>query len=68
MLLAGRRQRQRFGFPLRPVWAEGVLGGARPAAAMLGRGLGRQFLSLADTASRSSYAEAQRHADARRRR
>ncbi len=27
MLYVGRRQRRRFGFPVRPMWAEGTLGG-----------------------------------------
>jgi D-xylose transport system permease protein len=34
-LVNGRRQRRRFGFPLRPLWAEGVLAGAA-AVAILG--------------------------------
>lgn len=35
MLVSGRQQRTRFGFPLRPVWAEVVLGGLS-AALILG--------------------------------
>ena len=31
-LVNGRRQRKRFGFPLRPLWAEGFLGAAAGAA------------------------------------
>ena len=36
LLVYNRRQRRRFGFPLRPMWAEVLLGGRRHALAVLG--------------------------------
>ncbi len=35
MIWFGRRQRRRFGFPLRPMWAEGSLGGLGCAVALI---------------------------------
>ena len=42
-LWAGRRRRRRYGFPVRPAWAEAVIGGVG-CAVVLGRRLGRQQL------------------------
>ena len=54
-LSTAARQRKRFNFPLRPIWAEIVIGGRRLRRGPR-RGRHRQFLSAGRPASRASYA------------
>ena len=44
-ILSGRRQRRRFKFPLRPIWAECVIGGVGSAGRAAGD-VGRELLSV----------------------
>ena len=60
-LVANRRRRRRYGFPLRPIWADVTIGvvGEPPGR---GRRMGRQQLSLAAGAGRGSTRR-ERHPD-----
>ncbi len=50
-LFAGRRRRRRYGFPLRPIWADVTLG-VIGSLVVAGGGLGRQQLPVASRRSR----------------
>ncbi len=64
-ILNGRRQRQRFNFPLRPVWAEWFLGGLASVAVLL-HDRGCHLLSLASARHRKLGQGSQPHHSRRR--